>query len=90
MQAYTHVPSMGFSFIFDFYLTMSDNTSVGFEKGIEMRDEFACGVTDARMDRSEGWLEEGYGLDALIAHLRVAGDYSDLYIAGYISVVFGE
>jgi hypothetical protein len=25
----------------------------------------------------------------LIAHLRMAGDYSDSYIAGYVSVVFG-
>ena len=52
--------------------------------------DFECGVTDAKMDRSEGWLDEGYGLDALINQLRFAGDYSDLYIAGYISVVFGE
>lgn len=51
--------------------------------------EFEVGMNDAKNDRSEGWLDEGYGLDALIAHLRVAGDYSDSYIAGYVSVVFG-
>ena len=54
-----------------------------------MRDEFNTGATDAKLDRSEGWLEEGYGLDQLIAHLRMAGGYSDAYIAGYISVVYG-
>ncbi len=52
--------------------------------------EFELGKTDANLDRSEGWLEEGYGLDQLIAHLRMAGDYSDSYIAGYVSVVFGK
>ena len=52
--------------------------------------EFEVGMNDARMDRSEGWMETGYGLDQLIAHLRMAGDYSDQYIAGYVSVVFGE
>ena len=51
--------------------------------------EFEVGVNDANLDRSEGWMEEGYGLDQLIAHLRIAGDYSDSYIAGYVSVVFG-
>ena len=52
--------------------------------------DFEAGVTDARLDRSEGWLDEGYGLNDLIDHLRIAGDYTDTYIAGYVSVVFGE
>ncbi len=74
---------------FDEYSSPEYNILVGYDKGY-MMTEFELGKTDANLDRSEGWLEEGYGLDQLIAHLRMAGDYSDSYIAGYVSVVFGK
>lgn len=54
-----------------------------------MRDEFDAGVTDARLDLGEGWYEE-MSLDQLVSHLRVAGDYSDSYIAGYLSVIYSR
>lgn len=49
--------------------------------------DFNCGVTDARLDVSEGWFEPMSLID-LVNHLKTVGNYSDDYIAGYITAVW--
>jgi len=51
---------------------------------------FLGGVDDATIDRTEGWLPAEVSIDFIVNQLRVMVGASDSYIAGYLSVVFGE
>ena len=58
---------------------------------------FESGVVDAENDLAGGWVPAGgptetgsVTLDYLVNELRVGVGASDAYIAGYLSVIFGE
>ena len=53
-------------------------------------EEFASGVDDARSDVSGGWLPENFSIDFLVSELRAGVGATDAYLAGYLSVVYGE